>query len=161
VFMAAIFATPAFGWLVDRFGRHAPLMMAGSLMLPLSFLCLSSAVTLWLPTALLGVSFSLVPAVLWPSVAHYVALDRRRTAYGLMAMLQNVGLTLANLFAGYLNDRNLAGAAHPQGYGATLWFFGLLSLMGFMFAMLLAYRKQGDTGSIARAESRRTDLEAR
>src|SRR4029079_261148 len=63
VFLAAVFATPAFGFLVDRIGRHAPLMVAGSLLLPLSFVFLvNGSVNLWIPTALLGVSFSLVPA---------------------------------------------------------------------------------------------------
>ena len=40
VFLAAMFATPAFGLLVDRFGRHAPLLTLGALALPLSFVML-------------------------------------------------------------------------------------------------------------------------
>jgi MFS family permease len=141
VFMAAILAMPVFGMMVDLFGRHALLMMLGSLLLPLSFVCLGGDnVSLWVPTALLGLSFSLVPAVLWPAVARYVVSEQRGTAYGLMAMLQSTGLTLANVFAGHLNDRNLASAAHPQGYDSMLWFFGLLGLMGFFFATLLSWR---------------------
>jgi predicted MFS family arabinose efflux permease len=90
----------------------------------------------------LGVSFALVPAVLWPSVARHVAADQLGTAYGLMTMLQNVGLTLANVIVGYLNDSGNANAAHVQGYAAMLWFFGLLSLAGFLFAVLLWRRDQ-------------------
>jgi MFS family permease len=59
------------------------------------------------------------------------------TAYGLMTMLQNAGLTFANVIFGYLNDSGSASAAHVQGYAAMLWFFGLLSLSGFFFAVLL------------------------
>src|SRR6185295_8215525 len=73
VFLAAMFATPAFGLLVDRIGRHALLLTVGSLALPLSFVLLvpEGSTSLAWATALLGVSFSLVPAVLWPAVTRY------------------------------------------------------------------------------------------
>ncbi|HKC16503.1 MAG TPA: MFS transporter [Steroidobacteraceae bacterium] len=138
VFGAAVFVTPVFGLMVDRFGKHALLLVTGSLLLPISFLFLTSGnSSLWVSTVLLGVSFSLVPAVLWPSVARHVKGDQLGTAYGLMTMLQNAGLTLANVIVGYLNDRGGASAAHAQGYAAMLWFFGLLSLAGFLFSLLL------------------------
>jgi MFS family permease len=139
VFLAAAFVTPAFGFLVDRIGKHGLLMALGALMLPLSFVFLgaSSGSDLWLPTVLLGVAFSLVPAVLWPAVAKYVEPHQLGTAYGLMTMLQNVGLTLANVIAGYINDASGASASNPAGYGSMLWFFGLLSLAGFLFALFL------------------------
>ena len=138
VFLAAVVATPVFGLVVDRYGRHAILLVAGSLLLPLSFLFLASGtVNLWISTVLLGLSFSLVPAVLWPSVARHVTGHQLGTAYGLMTMLQNAGLTLANVAVGRLNDIGNASAAHVQGYSAMLWFFGLLSLAGFVFSVLL------------------------
>ena len=139
VFLAAIVATPAFGLLVDRVGRHATLLVAGSVFLPLSFVLLGTTGTegLWLANVLLGVSFSLVPAVLWPAVARYVAPEQLGTAYGLMTMMQQVGLVIANLAAGYVNDASGASAANPGGYDTMLWFFGLLSLAGFLFATLL------------------------
>src|SRR5512139_780636 len=36
VFLTAMFATPAFGWLCDRTGRYAPMLVLGALLLPLS-----------------------------------------------------------------------------------------------------------------------------
>lgn len=141
VFLAAVFATPAFGALVDKVGRHAELLIVGSLALPLSFVILgASAHGLWPSTVLLGLSFSLVPAVLWPAVARYVGPAHLGTAYGLMTMIQNVGLTAANVAAGFINDRSAASAANPAGYDAMLWFFGVLSLAGFVLALLLKWR---------------------
>ena len=148
VFLAAVFATPAFGFLVDRIGRHALLMLLGSALLPLSFAVLGTgAHALWLSTVLLGISFSLVPAVLWPSVARYVEPQQLGTAYGLMTMLQAAGVMIANLGAGYLNDASGASAGNPAGYSAMLWFFGSVSLAGFVFTMLL---RRADAHSAAK-----------
>jgi MFS family permease len=139
VFMAAIFATPTFAFLLDRIGRHALLLIVGSALLPAAFLFLGADhVGLWIPTVLLGVSFSLVPAVLWPSITRYVTTEKLGTAYGLLTMLQNTGLTVANLFVGHLNDRSLASHSNTGGYSSMLWFFGLLSLTGLLCAALLS-----------------------
>jgi MFS family permease len=128
VFLGAVFATPVFGLLLDRTGRNAPLLAAGAGLLPLSA---------GLSTTLLGVSFSFLPAVLWPTVVRYSAPEHLGTAYGLMTALQNAGLFGANVVAGYLNDTSGASAANPGGYAPMLWFFGLLSLAAFLCTLLL------------------------
>lgn len=147
VFLAAIVATPLFGLMVDRFGRRALFMVVGSLLLPITFAVLGlTHWNLWIPTVLMGISFSLVPAVLWPSVTFLVETRRFGTAFGLMTMLQNIGLTLGNLAAGYLNDTGGASQANPAGYLPMLWFFGLLSLAALVFALLLWLRERGAAG---------------
>jgi predicted MFS family arabinose efflux permease len=129
---------------VDRFKRHAMFLAVGSLALPLSFLLLTAQGTqgLWGATVLLGISFSLVPAVLWPAIARYCTAEQLGTAYGLMTALQQGGVFVANIAAGYVNDTGGASAANPAGYDAMLWFFGLLSLAAFVFAALL-WRRNG------------------
>jgi MFS family permease len=141
VFLAAMIATPLFGFLVDRIGRHALLLAAGSLALPLSFLLLNVH-SLNGATVLLGIAFSLVPAVMWPAVARYVTAEQLGTAYGLMTALQQGGVFIANIAAGYINDSSGASAANPAGYDAMLWLFGLLSLAAFVSAALLAGRSR-------------------
>ena len=111
VFLAAVFVTPIFGLLLDRIGRNALLLIVGSLFLPPSFLVLAQVSDgAGLSTALLGLSFALVPAVLWPSVPKYAPPEHLGTAYGLMTTLQNFGLFGANLAAGCINDVNAASA---------------------------------------------------
>jgi MFS family permease len=147
VFLAAVFATPLFGLLADRFGRRGLLLTLGSLLLPLSFLILAeTSWSLWITTALIGISFSLVPAVLWPAVSILVEARRLGTAFGLMTMLQNIGLTLCNVVVGAINDAAHAGADNPAGYLPMLAFFGILSLLGFVFAWLLLQRERGPLG---------------
>ncbi len=149
VFLAAAFATPVFGFVVDRIGRHAMLMALGALMLPLSFVVLgTSSGDLGLSTVLLGIAFSLVPAVLWPAVARYVEPHQLGTAYGLMTMMQNAGLTVANIVAGYINDASGASESNPGGYAGMLWFFGLLSLAGFLFTLFLWKRDPGGSKAV-------------
>ncbi len=103
-------------------------------------------VDLWVSTAMLGVAFSLVPAIIWPAVPYLVSANRLGTAYGLMTMLQNIGLFTFNLAAGGLNDWAGASAEHPGGYLPMLWMFGLLSLFGFVFAAALRKRETGPDG---------------
>ncbi len=139
VFLAALVATPAFGWLCDRVGRHAALLAAGALLLPLAIASMTvTAWPLWLGTVLIGVSFSLVPAVMWPYAARLVPADRFGTAIGLMWAALNAGLAGANMAAGWLNDRFGAGAGNAAGYRPMMLFFFAAGALGFVFAVLLA-----------------------
>jgi MFS family permease len=149
VFLAAVFATPVFGFLLDRLGRNTVMLALGSLLLPLSFLVLGtmSVGAAGVSTALLGVSFSFLPAVLWPTVVRYSPPEHLGTAYGLMTTLQNAGLFGANIAAGYINDRSGASAANPGGYTPMLWFFGLLSLSAFVCTLLLWLRDHSRAGA--------------
>lgn len=147
VFFAAIFVTPLFGWMADRLGRRALFMVFGSLLLPLCFFLMGgTTLNLWYATVLFGISFSLVPAVMWPAVPLLVEERRLGTAYGLMTMLQNIGLTACNFGAGWINDHSNASASNPAGYMPMLWFFGILSLTGFVFAVLLRLRETSAKG---------------
>ena len=138
VFLAAIFATPAFGWLCDRIGRYAPMLAFGALLLPISIAIMAlTHWSLWVATALIGVSFSLVPAVMWPLTSKLVPPTRFGTALGLMWVVQNAGIAGANLVAGWLNDRTGASALNPAGYQPMMVFFGTVSTLGFAFALLL------------------------
>jgi len=147
VFFAAIFATPLFGYLSDRIGRRALLMTIGAAMMPLTFLVLGTTDwSLAISTALMGLSFSVVPAVIWPATAMLVEPRRLGTAYGLINMLQNLGLAACNIAAGWLNDRALAGPKNPGGYADMLWFFGVLSFIAFLAVAILWRRESGPRG---------------
>ena len=138
VFLAAMFTTPAFGWLCDKTGRYAPMLAFGALLLPVSIaIMMWTGLSLWAGTALIGISFSLVPAVMWPLTAKLVSSARFGTALGLMWVAQNAGIAGANLVAGRLNDAAGASAQNPAGYQPMMLFFLAASALGFAFALLL------------------------
>jgi MFS family permease len=143
----AMIATPLFGLWVDRIGKRALLMMFGSLLLiPVYLLMAYTQVNLYLPMALMGVAFSLIPAVMWPSVAYIVEQSKLGTAYGLMTMIQNIGLFGFNLMIGWANDYSHAGPDHPSGYNLGMWIFSILGFSGLSFAFLLRQRELGPQG---------------
>ena len=147
VFAAAVFATPFFGLLADRFGHRALMLVMGTLLLPVTFVVLGlTDLNPWISTVLMGVSWSLVPAVIWPSTTFIVEPRRLGTALGVITLLQNVGLWSSNRFAGWLADKAGAGPVHPAGYTTMLWFFFLLSLVALSSVVLLWLREIGPRG---------------
>jgi len=147
VFAAAIFATPVFGLLADRIGHRALLLCVGTLLLPVTFAVLGlTNLSPWVSTVLMGVSWSLVPAIIWPATTLLVDAKRLGTALGMITLVQNVGLWGSNRFAGWLADRSGAGPANPAGYGTMLIFFGLLSLVALLSVVLLWRRETGPNG---------------
>lgn len=139
VFFAAIFASPAFGWMTDRVDRKAALLTAGMLSLALSFVLLAVPQdSLWTSTALVGFSYSLVPAVIWPAVAERVPARSLGATFGLMTILQNLGMAAANMIVGWINDLSGAGVANPAGYHPMIAFFGLLSLAGGLIGVWMS-----------------------
>lgn len=147
VFFTAIFATPVFGLIADRFGQRAMLLTLGAGLMPLTFLTLGATHwSLWISTAMMGLSFSVVPAVIWPATAMLVEPRRLGTAYGLINVLQSAGLAACNLAAGWLNDVGHAGPQNPAGYAPMLWLFGLLATLGFAATAALWARESGPHG---------------
>ncbi len=147
VFFAAIFATPVFGLIANRFGRRAMLLTIGAALMPATFAILGlTHWSLWISTVLMGLSFSVIPAVIWPSTAMLVEPRRLGTAFGLINVLQSLGMGALNLAAGWLNDRAGAGRANPEGYDPMLLMFGLFSLAGFVAVAALWRREAGPHG---------------
>lgn len=142
-----IFGTPLFGLLTDRIGKRALLMTVGALLLTPAFLLMAySNVTLYVPMAMMGVAFAMVPAIIWPSVAYIVDQKTLGTALGLMTMIQNIGMAGLNWIAGRANDLSHAGPQNPGGYRLMLQSFTVLAVLGVFFAILLHRRETGPRG---------------
>lgn len=142
--VTAMITTPLFGLLVDRTGHRALYLLLGSaLLVPVYLLLGYSQMSPYVPVSLMGLAFSLVPAVLWPSVMLLVPHRNLGKAFGLMSMVQSIGLTGFNYLIGQANDLSGAGPTHPGGYLPGMWLFTLSSLVALGFALLL-WRHDGE-----------------
>ena len=160
VFAAAIIGTPLFGLLADRIGHRALMLVVGTVLLPVTLMVLGlTNLPPWFSTVLMGVSFALVPAIIWPATTLIVAPKRLGTALGVITMLQAAGLWGSNRLAGWLADKAGAGPGNPAGYGTMLWFFGFISLLALTSAVLLWFRERGPGGhGLERAGTARAPL---
>jgi MFS family permease len=145
--LTAMIATPLFGLLVDRVGKRAWFMMFGSLLLmPVYLMMAYSSTSLYIPVALMGIAFSLIPAVMWPAVAYIVEQSRLGTAYALMTLIQQIGFFVLNLMIGKANDYAGAGLNNPGGYALGMWIFSVLGFIGMGLSILLRIRETGPQG---------------
>jgi len=145
--LSAMIATPLFGLLVDKVGKRALFMVLGVfLLMPVYLIMAYSHVTLLLPVSMMGIAFSLIPAVMWPSVAYIVEQERLGTAYALMTFIQQIGFYALNDAVGRANDFTHASLANPGGYALGMWIFSTLGIVGLVFAVLLRLRETGPHG---------------
>jgi MFS family permease len=142
--IATMIATPLIGLLVDKIGRRASMMFIGSaILLPVYLLMAYSSIALFIPVAMIGISFSLIPAIMWPSVAYVVEEKRLGTAYALMTLIQQIGVAFFAWLIGWTNDYSGASSQNPQGYNMGMWLFSLLGILGLIFSLFL---RKAETG---------------
>lgn len=103
-FSTVVFA-PLFGLMVDRRGHGTRWMVFGAVLalaahLVLAFAPSGSAFWGYAAMILLGFSYSLVPAALWPSVPKVIPDRMLGTAFALIYWVQNLGLWGFKRFAG-------------------------------------------------------------
>ena len=142
-----MFGTPIVGLFSDKMGRRATIMCLGVLLLIPVFLMMGyTHVSLYVPMAMLGLAFTFVPAIIWPSVAYIVPSRTLGTALGLMTMVQNMGMAGMNWGLGKANDVAGASAAHPTGYQPMLQILTGLGIFGAVLAFLLRQRELSPHG---------------
>ncbi|MBQ8471410.1 MAG: MFS transporter [Alistipes sp.] len=133
----AMCLTPALGALLDFKGKGATMLMVGAVIMiacHLSFAFLlpmfpSKALALLLVVTL-GVSFSLVPAALWPSVPKIIDEKILGSAYCVIFWIQNIGLCLVPLLIGTVLDKT-------GGYVAPMVIFSSFGVLAFIMSFYL------------------------
>ncbi len=145
--LSTLIATPLLGFLSDRIGKRATLLMTAALVLMPAYVLIGyTHISLWVPICMMGVALSVIPAVMWPSVAYLVNPSRLGIAYALMTLIMQIGFFALNLAIGIANDHQHAGLGHLEGYRMGLLVFSGLSVAGFMFTVLLRRREKGPNG---------------
>ena len=115
--LLAVGITPILGNYVDHKGKAASMLVIGSLLLIACHLtfafilpmfkgnAVGGVIVAYITILVLGASFSLVPASLWPSVPKLVDAKIIGSAYALIFWIQNIGLWLFPLLIGKVLDK--------------------------------------------------------
>lgn len=144
--LLAVGITPILGSYVDHKGKAATMLILGALLLischlTFAFILpmfkghvIGGVIVAYLTILVLGASFSLVPASLWPSVPKLVDPKIIGSAYALIFWIQNIGLWLFPLLIGKVLDNSNVGETDPTKYDYTN---PLLMLAGLGVAALI------------------------
>ncbi|MCQ2273267.1 MAG: MFS transporter [Bacteroidales bacterium] len=139
--LLAVAITPILGNMVDHKGKAASMLMIGSLLLILCHLtfafvlpmfkgsAVGGVVVAYVTILVLGASFSLVPAALWPSVPKLVDEKIIGSAYALIFWIQNIGLWLFPLLIGKVLTNTNPGVDDPTALNYT-WPLVMLACLG-------------------------------
>ena len=153
--LLAVAITPILGNYVDHKGKAATMLMLGSILLVICHLtfafvlpvfkgsAVGGTVVAYVTILVLGASFSLVPAALWPSVPKLVDEKIIGSAYAAIFWIQNIGLGLFPALIGMvLNKTNPEGTpAHELNY---TWALVMLAALGIAALLISIYLKAVD-----------------
>ena len=105
--IGAAIITPFLGRFLDKKGKGATMLLYGSLLLIVCHLVFAfvvpatqSAFIAYATIVILGISFALVPAALWPSVPKIIEEKLLGSAYSLIFWVQNIGLFFVPMLIG-------------------------------------------------------------
>ena len=138
--LLAVLITPILGSYLDHHGKAASMLVLGSILLIACHLTFAFVLPMFKDNAVggiiiayttilvLGASFSLVPASLWPSVPKLVDAKVIGSAYALIFWIQNIGLWLFPLLIGKVLDQTNPGVTDPTQFDYTAPLVMLASL---------------------------------
>lgn len=133
----AMALTPFLGGFLDFRGKGASMLMLGAIIMVVCHLSFAFILPIFpkqwfalLLVVVLGVSFSLVPAALWPSVPKIIDEKILGSAYCLIFWVQNIGLCLVPLLIGVTLQAT-------GGYLVPMLIFASFGVMAFFLTFLL------------------------
>ena len=149
--LLAVLITPILGSYVDHKGKAASMLVLGSLLLIACHLTfafvlpafkgnnIGGIITAYMTILILGASFSLVPASLWPSVPKLVDAKVIGSAYALIFWIQNIGLWLFPLLIGKVLTKTNPGIDDPTklDYTAPLVMLASLGVAALILGLIL------------------------
>lgn len=133
----AMVMTPMLGIFLDRKGKGATMLMFGSIIMIVCHLSFAFILPAYpqkwfalLLIVVLGISFSLVPAALWPSVPKIIDEKILGSAYCLIFWVQNIGLCLVPMLIGSLR-------ASTGSYFVPMLVFSSFGVLAFILSIYL------------------------
>ena len=144
--LGAAAITPFLGNFLDRKGKGATMLMLGAVLMICCHLVFAfvlpatgSVVIAFAAIILLGISFSLVPAALWPSVPKLIDEKILGSAYALIFWIQNIGLYAFPMIIGNVLRSSNPGVEDPLKYNYTtpMCVFAALGIVALVLGLWL------------------------
>ena len=121
--LGAAAVTPFLGNFLDRKGKGASMLILGAVLMIVCHLIFAfvvpttqSVIITLAAIIVLGISFSLVPAALWPSVPKLIDGKLLGSAYALIFWIQNIGLYAFPMIIGSVLKASNPGVTDPLKY---------------------------------------------
>ena len=125
--LGAAAVTPILGNYLDKKGKGATMLIFGAILMIICHLTFAlvlpatqSEIVAYGAIILLGISFSLVPASLWPSVPKLVDNKLLGSAYAVIFWIQNIGLYAFPMIIGAVLTESNPGVDNPLDYNYTV-----------------------------------------
>ena len=152
--LGAAAVTPVLGNYLDHKGKGASMLILGAILMIVCHLVFAfvvpatqSVVITLTAVIVLGISFSLVPAALWPSVPKLIDEKLIGSAYALIFWIQNIGLYAFPMIIGSVLSASNPGITDPLQYNYTIpmCVFASLGVMALFlgFALKALDKKKG------------------
>ena len=152
--LGAAAVTPILGNYLDHKGKGASMLILGAILMIVCHLVFAfvvpatqSVVITLTAVIVLGISFSLVPAALWPSVPKLIDEKLIGSAYALIFWIQNIGLYAFPMIIGSVLSASNPGITDPLQYNYTIpmCVFASLGVMALFlgFALKALDKKKG------------------
>lgn len=144
--LGAAAVTPFLGNYLDRHGKGASMLILGAMLMVVCHLVFAfvvpatqSVIITYAAIILLGISFSLVPAALWPSVPKLIDDKLIGSAYALIFWIQNIGLYAFPMIIGSVLRSSNPGVTDPLKYNYTvpMLVFASLGVIALVLGFLL------------------------
>jgi len=144
--IGAMVLTPLLGFYLDKKGKGATMLIIGAILMiscHLIFALVPAAYftkfIAYSAIVILGVSFSLVPAALWPSVPKLVENRYLGSAYSVVFWIQNIGLMVFPMLIGWALAVSNKGVTNPMEYNYTvpMLIFASLGVLAFFLGIWL------------------------
>ena len=137
-----IVLTPLFGYVYDKVGKGATLMIIGSVLLSVVHAVfalpeVNAVAVAIVMMVLLGIAFGLVPSAMWPSVPKIIPMQLLGTAYAMIFYIQNIGLSMVPIWIGKINQANTDEATGLIDYTQTMTTFAGFGVVAIVIAVLL------------------------
>jgi len=138
VYLIAAGSSPIFGFIIDKLGRNVTWVFTATMTtIGAHALLTFTQLTPYVGMVIMGLSYSMLAASLWPLVALIIPEYQLGTAYGFCQSIQNLGLAVITILAGIISDKS-----NGEHMWLQLFFMGWLTIALIATGVMWAYNNK-------------------